>query len=161
MTGSEEWKATSFTVSGQEWLGILAICTTSGTVLGITAFLVGRPPPPLQGLLELAIGTFIIALFFALIASVMGAVLLILVAQYGARTASRLRLIATGATAGAIVGVLHPFVIMVAVVAMLSPDPAFPGLHLGALVVVSGAVAGAFVAPIYLPKIRARATLET
>ena len=156
MTDSADRKRTSFTVGWQEWLGILAICTISGMVLGIIAFLLGRPPLPLGLLLEVAIGAFVIALLFAFVGSVMGAALVILVAEHGAPTASRLRLIATGATAGAIVGGLHPFVIMVAVVARLSPDPALPGLRLGALVVASGAVAGAFIAPMYLPKIRAR-----
>ena len=149
----------SYSVSWPEWTGILATCTISGTVLGAGSYwALHTPRPPLPCVLPVAVGALVVAFVFALVASVVAwAILLILVAQYGSQTASRLELASTGATAGAVLGMLHPLVLLVAVVGALSPESApLSVLPLGVLVGASGAVAGALIVPRYVPTIRAR-----
>jgi hypothetical protein len=147
----------SYRVTWREWAGVLATCTVSGTVLGVTS-LWARHPLPLPYLVFFVLGAFVVALVFALIASVLASIILILVARYGAHTASRLQLAGTGAAAGAVAGALHPFVLLVLITRTVSPDAAGPSsvVPLAVLVAVSGAAAGALLVPRYVPAIRAR-----
>ena len=148
----------SVRVSWPEWAGILAVCTISGTVVGAAAYWARRPPGmPLPYLLPVTLGAVVVAFFFAVIASVLASIFIILVARYGDRHASRLRLAATGAVSGAVLGALHPFVLLLLVVRALSPESGSANmLSLGAVVAASGAVAGALIVPKYVPRVRAR-----
>ena len=141
---------------------MLATCAMSGTGLGTAAFWARTPHWPLPFLLIAALGAFAVATVFALIASVFAAVTVILVSRRSAASASRLQLAATGAAAGAIAGALHPIVLVVAIVRVLSPSDQFSSVWwLSALVAASGALAGALIVPRYVPELRARVCTQS
>ena len=147
---------TPYRVSWREWGGILATCTMSGTVLGALAFWARTPALPVPYLPFALLGSFAVALAFGLIASVFGAVAVVLVARRHA-SESRIRLAATGAVVGAFAGVCHPIVLVVAIVRTLSPESSpWSVTPLALLVAVSGAVAGSLIVPRYVPTVRAR-----
>jgi uncharacterized membrane protein len=146
-----------YRVSWREWGGILATCTMCGTVLGALAFWARTPAFPVPYLPLAVLGSFAVALAFGLIASVFGAVAIVLVARRGAPSESRLRLAATGAIAGGFAGLLHPLVIVLAIVRTLSPESSpWSAAPLAVLVAASGALAGALIIPRYVPAVRAR-----
>jgi hypothetical protein len=149
--------STPYRVSWKEWGGILATCTMSGTAIGTASLWVRTPHLPLAVVPLAALGAFAVAATFGLIASVLAAVALLFAAPHSAISASRLRLAGSGALAGAVAGALHPFVIVVAIVRVLSMESgAWSVLPLSGLVAASGAAAGALIFPRYLPSIRER-----
>ena len=146
-----------YRVNWREWGGILATCTMSGAVLGALAFWARTPALPLPYLPLALLGSFSVALAFGLVASIFAALAVVLVANRPKTSESRIRLAAAGAIAGAFAGLLHPLVIVVAVVRALSPESsAWSVTPLAVLVAASGAVAGALIVPRYVPSVRAR-----
>jgi hypothetical protein len=141
-----------------EWIGIVVICTISGALLGTAAYWEFHAPRlPSLYLVVVVLAAVVVAFAFALIASVLAAILLIIVAKHGPPSPTTLRLSVTGALAGALLGALHPVIVVLAIVRALSSDPNTGSVvSLGALVAVSGAISGAVVLPRYVPRLRGR-----
>ena len=144
-------------VTWRQFAGIVSICTASGTIVGAASYLgVHVPRTPWVGLPIVLLAACVVALPFALIAGVFAALVLIFFTKFGPSAPSRARKAFAGALAGAVIGALHPFVLLLFVVAHWTlATPAGP-LWFAAVTAASGAVAGALVVVAYGDSVRCR-----
>jgi hypothetical protein len=139
-------------VSWDQFLGIVAVCTVVGVVLGVPVYVASHWPFPRPYLPILIVVATIVSAVFAIVAAVAASIVLIFAVRRGGyQRASPVVTVVFGVACGAVAGALHPFVVIGLVVATLGHDWALAhaGLRLAALVAASGGLAGGILVRLY------------
>jgi hypothetical protein len=138
-------------ITWKQFGGIVGICAWVGVAVGTPIYLLGSwPIVPLPYLPIILIVASVVASAFAIVGAVYAAIVLILLAKLGSvpPRVPASRAILLGIVWGALMGALHPFVIVYGIVAGFgwADRPfEFGGLQLMIAVMIAGGVAGGLV----------------